>query len=94
MTPQEAYIKGLDDAENRIIANINNYLEKKDHEPFANPVLEEAWKKLIDKKILTSTVKSSEPEFYSADKIREDKEGLKTEESEPKTRGRVAKAQQ
>ncbi len=40
MTPQEAYNKGLDDAENRIIDNLKQLLNDKIDIPFPNPELE------------------------------------------------------
>jgi len=40
MTLQEAYNKGLDDAETAAIAKLTNALQKVDGEPFANPALE------------------------------------------------------
>jgi hypothetical protein len=70
MSPQEAYVKGLDDAENRVIANINKYLESKEYDTFVNPALEEVWKKLI------KTISPATPEFYCAEKIQQDKKGL------------------
>jgi hypothetical protein len=41
MTIQEAYNKGLDDAENRVIDNLINLLNNREYdEPFTNPRLE------------------------------------------------------
>ncbi len=41
MTPQDAYLKGLTDAENRIIDNLINLLNDPNHDvPFPNPKLE------------------------------------------------------
>jgi hypothetical protein len=41
MTPQEAYNKGLTDAEDRIIDNLINLLNDPNHDvPFPNPKLE------------------------------------------------------
>lgn len=41
MTANEAYNKGLDDAESEVIAKLINVLESKDFVPFQNPKLNE-----------------------------------------------------
>jgi len=47
MTPQEAYVKGLNDAENRMISAMNKYMSTDEYDPFQNPVLEDTWQKFI-----------------------------------------------
>ncbi len=56
MTIQDAYNKGLDDAENAVIEKLNNTLNRVDDGPFANPELEAVRQRLLvgipDKNIL------------------------------------------
>lgn len=47
MTINEAYVKGLNDAENRVIENINSYIQSTTYQTFQNPNLQEAWVRLI-----------------------------------------------
>jgi hypothetical protein len=49
MTIQEAYNKGLDDAETAAIAKLSNALQKIDDGPFANPAMEEVRQGILNK---------------------------------------------
>jgi hypothetical protein len=49
MTINEAYNKGLDDAEIRIIETIKNYIDNGEYTPFPNPSLQEVWSELLSK---------------------------------------------
>lgn len=50
MTPQEAYNKGLDDAENAVVVKFSNALSGNDDGPFGNPQVEEIRQKVLTMK--------------------------------------------
>ena len=58
MTINEAYVKGLDDAENRVIETINKYIKNDSYETFQNPNLQEAWSRLTTR---ANTPQTPEP---------------------------------